>query len=36
MIDGAGHYPNAQYPEQVAAAVIPFLNEVFRAERAGA
>jgi pimeloyl-ACP methyl ester carboxylesterase len=36
MVDGAGHYPNAQYPEQVAAAVIPFLNEQFSAERAGA
>jgi pimeloyl-ACP methyl ester carboxylesterase len=36
MIDGAGHYPNAQYPEQVAAAVIPFVNEQFSAERAGA
>jgi pimeloyl-ACP methyl ester carboxylesterase len=27
MIDGAGHYPNAQFPEQVAAALIPFLKE---------
>lgn len=36
MIDGAGHYPNAQYPEQVAATVIPFLNEQFSAKRAGA
>lgn len=27
MIDGAGHYPNVQYPEQVAAAVLPFLAE---------
>jgi pimeloyl-ACP methyl ester carboxylesterase len=36
MIDGAGHYPNAQYPEQVAAAVIPFLHEQFSADRAGA
>jgi pimeloyl-ACP methyl ester carboxylesterase len=36
MIDGAGHYPNAQYPQQVAAAVIPFLNEQFSAERTGA
>jgi pimeloyl-ACP methyl ester carboxylesterase len=36
MIDGAGHYPNGQYPERVAAAVIPFLNEQFSAERTGA
>jgi pimeloyl-ACP methyl ester carboxylesterase len=36
MIEGAGHYPNAQYPEQVAAAVIPFLDEQFSAERTGA
>ncbi len=36
MIDGAGHYPNAQYPEQVAAAVLPFLAEHARAERPGA
>lgn len=27
MIDNASHYPHAQYPEQVAAAVIPFLAE---------
>jgi pimeloyl-ACP methyl ester carboxylesterase len=27
MIDGAGHYPNAQFPDQVAAALIPFLKE---------
>jgi pimeloyl-ACP methyl ester carboxylesterase len=25
MIDGAGHYPHAQYPQQVADAVLPFL-----------
>ncbi|HTW00454.1 MAG TPA: alpha/beta hydrolase [Streptosporangiaceae bacterium] len=36
MIEGAGHYPNAQYPEQVADAVIPFLKEQFGAEPAGA
>ena len=27
MIDGAGHYPHTQFPEQVAAAVLPFLKE---------
>jgi pimeloyl-ACP methyl ester carboxylesterase len=27
MIDGAGHYPNVQYPDAVAAAVLPFLAE---------
>ncbi len=27
MIDGAGHYPHAQYPQQVAAAILPFLAE---------
>ncbi|WP_219465010.1 alpha/beta fold hydrolase [Nonomuraea rhizosphaerae] len=27
MIDGAGHYPHAQYPDEVAAAVLPFLKE---------
>ena len=27
MIDGAGHYPHAQSPDQVAALVIPFLKE---------
>ena len=27
MIEGAGHYPNAQFPDQVAAAIIPFLAE---------
>jgi pimeloyl-ACP methyl ester carboxylesterase len=27
MINGAGHYPNAQFPGQVAAALIPFLKE---------
>lgn len=27
MIDNAGHYPHAQYPEQVATAVISFLKE---------
>jgi pimeloyl-ACP methyl ester carboxylesterase len=36
MIDGAGHYPHAQYPEQVTAAVLPFLREQFSRERAGA
>ena len=27
MIDGAGHYPHAQSPDEVAALVIPFLKE---------
>lgn len=27
MIEGAGHYPHAQFPSQVAAAVLPFLKE---------
>ena len=27
MIEHAGHYPHAQYPQEVAAAVIPFLQE---------
>jgi pimeloyl-ACP methyl ester carboxylesterase len=27
MIDKAGHYPHAQYPHEVAAAVIPFLQK---------
>ncbi len=27
MIEGGGHYPNAQFPEQVAAAVLPFLKD---------
>ena len=27
MIDGAGHYPHAQAPEEVAELVIPFLKE---------
>lgn len=31
MIHGAGHYPHAEYPEQVAAVVIPFLEEHTRA-----
>lgn len=31
MIEGAGHYPQAQFPEQVASAVIPFLEEHARA-----
>jgi pimeloyl-ACP methyl ester carboxylesterase len=25
IIEGAGHYPHAQYPDQTAALVIPFL-----------
>ena len=31
MIGGAGHYPHAQCPDEVAALVIPFLNEPARA-----
>ena len=27
MIDGAGHYPHAQYPDEVAAAIVPFLRK---------
>jgi pimeloyl-ACP methyl ester carboxylesterase len=27
MIDGAGHYPHTQFPDQVAAALLPFLKE---------
>jgi len=27
MIEHAGHYPHAQYPQQVAAAILPFLAE---------
>jgi pimeloyl-ACP methyl ester carboxylesterase len=27
MVDGAGHYPHAQSPDEVAALVIPFLKE---------
>ena len=27
MIDGAGHYPHTQFPDQVAAAMVPFLKE---------
>ena len=27
MIDGAGHYPHTQFPDQVAAAMLPFLKE---------
>ena len=34
MVEGAGHYPNAQFPEQVAAAIIPFLAEHAGAARA--
>jgi pimeloyl-ACP methyl ester carboxylesterase len=26
MIEGAGHYPHAQFPAEVAAAVLPFLK----------
>jgi len=31
MVEGAGHYPHAQSPDQVAALVIPFLKEHARA-----
>jgi hypothetical protein len=34
MIEGAGHYPNAQFPEQVAAAILPFLAEHMGSARA--
>jgi len=27
LIDGAGHYPHTQFPDQVAAALLPFLKE---------
>ncbi|MCO5967943.1 alpha/beta fold hydrolase [Actinoallomurus soli] len=27
MIEGAGHYPHAQFPEEVAAVIVPFLKE---------
>jgi pimeloyl-ACP methyl ester carboxylesterase len=27
MIDGAGHYPHVQYPDRVAAILVPFLKE---------
>lgn len=30
ILDGAGHYPQAEVPEQVAALVLPFLNQVLR------
>ncbi|MEU4231861.1 alpha/beta hydrolase [Nonomuraea sp. NPDC026600] len=30
MIEGAGHYPHAQFPEKVAAAVLSFLKEQVR------
>jgi hypothetical protein len=37
MIPGAGHYPQAQFPDEVAAAVLPFLEEHAGKEgRAGA
>jgi pimeloyl-ACP methyl ester carboxylesterase len=31
MVDGAGHYPHAQSPDEVAALVVPFLKEHARA-----
>ena len=31
MIDQAGHYPHAQYPEQVAEAILPFISTNSRA-----
>lgn len=31
MVEGAGHYPHAQCPDEVAALVIPFLKEHARA-----
>ena len=27
MIDGAGHYPHTQFPDQVLDALLPFLKE---------
>jgi pimeloyl-ACP methyl ester carboxylesterase len=27
MIEGAGHYPHAQYPQEVAGVILPFLAE---------
>jgi pimeloyl-ACP methyl ester carboxylesterase len=27
MIDGAGHYAHTQFPDQAAAALLPFLKE---------
>jgi pimeloyl-ACP methyl ester carboxylesterase len=27
MIENAGHYPHAEYPQQVADALLPFLAE---------
>jgi pimeloyl-ACP methyl ester carboxylesterase len=36
MIQGAGHYPHAQYPEETVALVLPFLQANARAQgRAG-
>jgi len=29
MIENAGHYPDAQYPEEVAAALLPFLAHTY-------
>jgi pimeloyl-ACP methyl ester carboxylesterase len=31
MIEGAGHYPHTQFPDQVVAAILPFLKERARA-----
>ncbi|MEU9832515.1 alpha/beta hydrolase [Streptosporangium sp. NPDC048047] len=31
MIEGAGHYPHTQFPEEVAAAILPFLKDHARA-----
>ncbi len=31
MVNGAGHYPHAQSPDEMAALVIPFLKEHARA-----
>jgi pimeloyl-ACP methyl ester carboxylesterase len=35
MIEGAGHYPPAEMPEQTAAALVPFLDRVLAGRRAG-
>lgn len=34
VVEGAGHYPHAEFPEQTAAAVLPFLRELKPAETA--
>ncbi len=36
MVDGAGHYPHAEMPDETASAILPFLMRVFGAEQHGA